>query len=54
MTEKEFYKEIRRAITVSVNRFYTDVHFDGDEEMKKKTIKSIFYEYKKYYQEKKI
>jgi hypothetical protein len=49
VTKKEFYKKIKEAIILSVERFYTGVDFDGYEEVKKKTIKSIFNEYKSYY-----
>lgn len=49
MKEKEFYKKIRLAIILAVNRFYKDSDFDGHEELKKKTIRSIFNEYKRDY-----
>lgn len=47
--KKKFYKEIRRAITLSVDRFYTDIYYDMDD-IRKETIKSLFNEYKKLYQ----
>lgn len=49
MNKKEFYKEIKNAIVLSVNRFYTDLDFDGHEELRKKTIRSLLYEYKRDY-----
>ncbi len=49
MNEKEFYKKIKIAVTLSVDRFYQDLDFDGWEELKKKTIRSIFNEYKRQY-----
>ena len=52
MNEKEFYKRIKLAITISVNRFYRGVVFDTfDEDLlwKKQTIRSIFNEYKRIY-----
>jgi hypothetical protein len=54
MTEKEFYKEIKTAITVAVNRFYRDTLVEDDKELKNKTIRSVLNEYKKYYQEIKL
>jgi len=50
MTEKEFYKEIKMAITVVVNRFYRDTLVEDDKELKDETIRSVFNEYKKHYQ----
>ena len=49
MTEKEIYKKIKLAIVISVDRFYQDLDFNGSEELKKKTIKSIYNEYKRNY-----
>mgnify|MGYP001579726240 CR=1 FL=1 len=49
MTEKEFYKQIRLALRVAVNRFHEGVYFDTEEEslkLKNQTIRSIFNEYK--------
>lgn len=49
MNEKEFYKRIKQAITLAMNRVYTGVSFDGDEKCKAATIRSLFNEYKRRY-----
>lgn len=49
MTEKEFLKEIKSAIKLSVYRFYIGLDFEGYEKVRDTTIRSLFYEYKKYF-----
>jgi len=46
MNEKEFYKHIRLAIKLSMNRCYRGIHFEECEKIKEATIRSLFREYK--------